>query len=348
MKHSILSPSAAHRWIACPGSVSSCSELADKGYDLNGTTPEADFGTQCHDLAAGWLRKGAPPKTADPEQAELVRLYVETVQEYPHDAHWYEHPVSLAWLAPGKGLGVGRLDAAVEHGDTLTVYDLKSGFTRVNARNNPQLLIYAESLIRAKRRLRHIKDVELVIVQPRLPDGVSRWSLSREELTKLAGRLKACAQVALAQNDLPPWLRVYRPSEHACAYCPARGWCRAVKETGERALAAVDGGVMCPDELADAISKAKLLRAWCDEVTDPAIAALQNGTDVPGYTLGKPRLGPRKWTENALNYLKTTLGDAAFTLKSPAQLQKDLDKDIIDSLTTRTEGRPELIPIREK
>jgi hypothetical protein len=53
---------------------------------------------------------------------------------------------------------------------------------------------------------------------------------------------------------------------------------------------------LTPDELARALARVDVIRAWCDGIESAAIAALVAGQQIPGYRLGfnKPR---EKWAD---------------------------------------------------
>ena len=53
--HAKLSPSGAHRWMACPGSIVLESNIPDKG------SVYADEGTAAHELAAWCLKDNMDP-----------------------------------------------------------------------------------------------------------------------------------------------------------------------------------------------------------------------------------------------------------------------------------------------
>lgn len=74
--HAKLSPSSAHRWIACPGSVW-LSEDAPKT-----TSAYAEEGTKAHEIGASCLTFDTRPDelTDDEEMAEAVAVYVNLVR----------------------------------------------------------------------------------------------------------------------------------------------------------------------------------------------------------------------------------------------------------------------------
>ena len=59
-QHALLSPSAAHRWIACPPSARLCENVVDSGSSY------ADQGTYAHSLCEHKLREFLGEKTTDP------------------------------------------------------------------------------------------------------------------------------------------------------------------------------------------------------------------------------------------------------------------------------------------
>ena len=171
--HSRLSPSGAHRWMSCPGSVVLESAFPNK------SSSYADDGTACHDVAAWCLvnHRQARDRVGDyivvshgeeerraveftPEMAELVQVYVDAIRyrtSAPSAVLWVEQHVDLStWL--GVEDQGGTADAAIlvpytgpdaQPGDLeLEIHDLKAGRSPVSA-DTPQLPLYALGFITA-------------------------------------------------------------------------------------------------------------------------------------------------------------------------------------------------------
>ena len=184
-KHAKLSPSAAERWINCPGSIrlaEQCPPAPSSEY--------ADEGTAAHRLAelkveCGLVPIGDPKLTQDFEQArasqyycgemeEATEFYADRVQEIyakalqgdPAAELMVEQHFSLEDWIPG---GFGTSDAVVIGGDVIEVIDLKYGKgVKVDAVGNPQLRLYGLGAAMLFGDIYDLNTVRMTIIQPRL------------------------------------------------------------------------------------------------------------------------------------------------------------------------------------
>lgn len=270
--HAKLSPSSAHRWIECPGSVRMSEGIDEK------SSVFADEGTAAHTLAELCLREGAEP--ADflgghvdvntgkvsraagegervypivDEMVDAVSLYVDTVRGMvgEGDEVEYEARLDLRHI-PGMAFGTGDCviyKPATRH---LIIADLKYGKgVPVDAENNPQTRAYA---LGASQRFhnRGVDTIESVIVQPRCPHPagvVRRETIDVLDLVEFRIELEAAA-AATAEPDAP-----LNPGEW-CRFCPAAATCPALRqkvlETAEMEFAEPsDVGALAPDQFVD-------------------------------------------------------------------------------------------------
>ena len=155
--HAKLSPSAAERWIHCPGSVQlseQCPEPESSAY--------ADEGTLAHSVAELKLRLAAGEISLKDysdhfaactdgghywcgEMDEATDYYKDIVLEKLAGAG--KDAVLLVEqrfsLEPWVPEGFGTSDAVIVGGDTIEVIDLKYGQgIRVSAEGNPQMSLY--------------------------------------------------------------------------------------------------------------------------------------------------------------------------------------------------------------
>jgi hypothetical protein len=235
-EHAKLSPSGAHRWMACPGSLALEADLPDT------SSAFAEEGTQAHALAASCLTLDEQPIDYDnccidyvdhgvkksvaigQEMAEFVQVYVDRIRQY---ADGNELMVEQR-LEFSRYVDVpdqfGTSDAVILAGDEIQVHDLKYGRgVKVDADNNEQLMLYALGALDTFGPLGDFKRVRLVIHQPRL-QHLSEWDCSVEELLAFGERAKYAAQAAMAGDG------ELVPGESQCRFCKAKGTCPALRE----------------------------------------------------------------------------------------------------------------------
>lgn len=367
--HAALSPSGAHRWVSCPGSVE-----AEKGLP-GSTSPFAEEGTAAHELSEHCLRRDLEPKifigevfngiTVDEEMAEAARVYVEHVNSIP-GARLIEKKVSLGRWVPES---FGTADTIVVDEDHLHVIDLKYGKgLEVVAEENLQGLLYALGAYDLVAEWSDIKWVSIHICQPRIRRMPSMWSLKTEELLVRGEALRAAAQAALADNAP----RV--PSEKACQWCKAKGTCKALAEAS-MAVAQIgfedlaedkptpNKGVpvkdMTWDEISRVLQNVDMLMTWAGAVKDHAYKSALAGTAVPGYKLVNGRAGARSWAVDTREVFRHGMGlgydEDALTVKkpiSPTQLEKVVGKDKFADefadIVTRPSPKPALVVLGDK
>lgn len=262
-KHALLSPSAAYRWIACPGSVARTKDLP------NPSSPYAAEGTRAHRLAelAVIERFGIRPLTpaekaeqaegaaADPEMAAHAAAYADLVAKKIYTAVTLpdyidvEHRLDISGITGEEGAH-GTADCVAVAGKTLFIVDFKYGAgVRVDAEAeqadgskeaNYQLAIYALAALDELDPLRCIYGIETVrtmIVQPRM-NHLSETSNSVEELLPYKEKFRAAAHRALAFIDKDPTLiqNALNPGEAQCRWCTGKADCPALVAKTRAAL----------------------------------------------------------------------------------------------------------------
>lgn len=244
-KHALFGASSAHRWLACPGSLLLEKDLPDT------SSASAAEGTLAHELAelkarnyfnhldvskkkiTYAVKKMKENELWDDEMLTHTDTYIDYIRDVSiklpsNPVYYIEHKVHYRECMP-EGYeedGFGTADCVLIQGNSLYVLDFKYGKSpdgRVSAEKNPQMMLYALGVYEACRVIFLIKDIHLAIIQPRLPDGISEWSCSLDELLEFRDYVKERAKTAVSGNG------EYHPGSKTCKYCRAgaRCWARA-------------------------------------------------------------------------------------------------------------------------
>ena len=324
--HALFSPSAAHRWIACPGSFAYPGNTEDSESSVY-----ADDGTASHEFAAAVLKSGngvefflgtscvvnGKTYTLDEERADFIGVYIDACRQLGFGKlHFVEHWVDTSeWLGEGQG---GTVDFGVIDPDVITVADLKYGMgEKVEAFYtlpdgtvvpNEQLGIYAAGLLRDAQLLGYTPThARLMVVQPRL-GHISEYIFDVIDILALMQRAKAAAATAIQALVSQPaaaqqWMS---PGEKACRWCKAKSECPALQKWASDAVRAdfeeiaTERDFAPVSDLSAAMRAVPLVRLWCDAVEASAIEHVQAGESVIGSD-GQPmkfvegKLGKRRW-----------------------------------------------------
>lgn len=376
--HAKLSPSAAHRWIECPGSIAACEGIPNKSSSF------ADEGTAAHELCEACLHdkadadscigdtimvKGEPYEVTE-EMAEAVQIYLDFVRELYEGAEVeVEAKLDLSHI-PGMAFGTGdfcayeplRLlvdragDADREVGGVLTIVDFKYGKgVPVEVKDNPQLLTYAIGVARRYHN-RGIKKIRCAVIQPRCPhrDGPVRvQEYDAVDLLDFEADLTAAA-LATAEPDAP------RRAGDWCKFCPAAPGCgefaaealevaRDVFAPGDEDLR--DPVLMSSDQLANALRRVYVLKAWLKRMEEYAHAEAMAGRLPTGFKL-VPKRATRHWKDEAeIDVFLLSLGVDPYEQKtiSPAQADKLLKKrkGLIEPYVDRISSGTNLVPLED-
>lgn len=281
MAHAPFAPSAADRWLECPGSFGLSLHLPDP--------PEGDYaaeGTRLHEAAANLLLR--QPVTVLKNDTDFLAPYVSHCIELMRGAPWHaieqrvEHSTVLHGTADFRCLD--------KHGD-LHIVDLKTGQgIMVDPKENSQLLIYAYMTVVEQGLTWGERKVHLTIVQP--PDTekpVKTWSTTADYVASFGARVEtAITEILGGKSDLVP-------GEH-CRWCKAKPTCPKLR--GEVDTLPVDMHVAELGALATSLilDKADLVLQFIDAVRAHAHSLATRGVEVPGWTL-KPKRATRQWAD---------------------------------------------------
>lgn len=364
--HSVFSPSGAHRWMRCPGSIK-----LEGGRDES--SAYAREGTAAHMVATAVLLGNTDPADyigdvldvegheikVDADMAGHVADYIKLVREYQAEGTLFvERRVDFS---PYIGVedSTGTADAIIVRDNVLIVIDLKYGMgVEVDAQDNEQLQLYALGAINEYSLIYDFEEVLMVIHQPRLNKVGEFWS-NVSDLEAFG--VRAAEAAALSLTDDAPLV----PGEKQCKFCSAKAHCPALaaevyEVTGEMATAE-DFPDLGDNMLAEALSKVELIEQWCKGIRAETERRLFSGVKVPGYKIVEGKQGNRAWNdpEAAEKMMKTTWrikSDAMYTqaLISPTAAEKLLKEsqparwEKLQPLISRAPGKPSVAPETDK
>lgn len=351
MAHAKLSPSAAERWMTCPGSVKLSEDVPNK------SSAFAEEGTLAHSLAELILRGQA--YAGAPEMLANVKVYTDHVLSLCEDrvAKWFlEQQVKV------NDMIWGTADAIVWHEAErhLHIIDLKYGAgVPVEVKNNLQLKIYALAALLTFGF--PAVQVTATIVQPRCPhsDGPIRSiTFDVVDLIDFHADLDNATKnvlLSFSRNDLEPLLV---PSEKGCRWCPASFKCPKLRVVAQEQAKKVFAPGLDYDaaSLAETLDYLPILEGWISNVREFAYREAEMGRTAPGYKLVQ-KVGRRKWRSetDAAAALSMYLNDEQLLsrpeLNSPAAIEKLLPKNLramLDELTVKESSGHALVHETDK
>ena len=394
MAHAKLSPSGAHRWMACPASVVLEADYPDTSSSF------AREGSAAHELAAMVLENEEPNAQAYVERmvefqdngelvhwrvtqdmADYVNDYVNLVRELAQGKTLLvERKVPIGHLT-GEDGATGTSDVVIVDttNGNLTVVDLKYGMgVRVDALENPQLMMYALGALEEYGLLGDFETVSMYIHMPRL-NYVSEYHITVQELLDFGYDVGAAAkQVRLAQSlDFSNGMEeltmgFFTPGEKQCRFCKAKATCPSLRAE----VTEVVGGSASLEDFAEflpetvdastgdnylpiAMSKVDLVEAWCKSVRAETERRLLAGQKVDGFKLVEGKRGNRKWDNEAdvetlfksFRLRQDEMYD--LSLISPTKAEKVFKENPkrwakVNDLITQSKGKPSVAPATDK
>lgn len=357
-----LRPSNAAVWSRCSGYASLVAAVGGN-YEEETDNEVREDGTAAHWVAEATWGGRELPATISPNGREVTDEMLAGVDEYhtllkswpvlPDDIRLeLEQPVSQVF----PGVSDGTPDAWTYDSVDCTLYlaDLKFGYRPVEVWRNPQLIVYAWTLVWLLLNIGHrVNRIRMFICQPRCPhrDGTTReWSCDPVELGELAAVLQAAAEACWSANPVTtagPW----------CRSCAAAHSCRTLQAAALGALeVSYDATPMELTEPQLGYELTKLLQAQkhienrINGLNTQAEALIRRGKRVPGFELSRAatRWRWRPGAEPLLRQLAKFLHvevEAEPKLKSVAKLRGLLPEQIVTMYAEKPTGELRLAPV---
>lgn len=364
-KHAMLGPSSAKRWLSCTPSARLELNIP------NTSSVYAEEGTRAHALAEQKLlalisNKKIAKDCDDVEMWSCTEDYRDYVEEELNEAKalsdfaklFVEQQLDLSEWVPES---FGTADAVIIADGLLEVIDFKYGKgVPVDARNNPQLRLYALGAYGVFESLYNFEAVKMVIFQPRL-NSVTEDTIPVKDLLNWADTyVKPRAAQAFKG------IGEFEVGDH-CRFCRASSVCRARAAVAFEVIeeSAMDKAILTDDEIEAVLDKLDTTEAWISDIRSYVLnRAISDGKKWKGFKLVESRT-IRKITDQvkALERLEANGYDrddvTTLKLKGLTELEKILTKkrfneligDLVEkpvgqpTLAKETDRRPEINPV---
>ena len=364
-RHARFSPSSSERLIHCPPSLILGEEYGpeDTGSDY---TRE---GTEAHALCEHLLKQALGQSTDDPrpgfhyytEEMEacaegyrdfVLETYEQAKLSCPDTMLSIEQQVSFEEYAEGA---FGTADALILADGHLTVIDYKHGkgvpvsAEGTDGDGNPQLKCYALGAYLAFSPLYEIREITLVVYQPRI-SNFSQYTLTADALLRWAEEtLHPAAEMALhGEGDFScgSW----------CRFCRAKAVCR---KRAEENLSLARYDFVRPDSLEDdeinvILGKVDALVAWASDVKSYALQRALDGYAWDEWKVVEGRSNRRFTDEKAVVEAVTAAGYDPYEkrIRSLTELQSLMGKkrfeETLGAFIVKPAGKPALVPRTDK
>lgn len=290
--HALLSASSANRWLSAPP----LPRLEQ--YFPHSTTSAAAEGTAAHALGEYKIHRLLGDKFKRPssdyqsdEMESLTDDYAGYVMEQYSKAKKYapdaiiraEQKLDFSKYVT-EGFGTG--DCVIVSDHLLHIIDFKYGKgVRVEAKNNPQMKLYAIGALEMFGALYNIDEVETTIFQPRMAN-ISTWTINAKELMHWANtELKEKAELAFAGKGTVhygPW----------CQFSACNAVLRARFDYHHQLtrFQLRSPNLLTDSEVTEVLEHIDDLNRWAHEIKDYAAdLAINHGKQWPGYKIVEGR-----------------------------------------------------------
>lgn len=386
--HARLSPSSAHRWMICSGSVFLESGKPDTSSEF------ADEGTAAHTLASDCLTTGVNPDehlgrvitvkdsgrefTVDRDMAGHVQTYLNAIRlkAFGNDLMVEQRVEFSRFVDVPDQFGTSDAIILSADGEDLDVDDLKYGRgVRVDAEDNEQMMLYALGSYDQFSAVADIKRVRMTIHQPRL-EHMSEHTINIDALLAFGDKAKVAARKAMDIVETGVLgLEDLTPGEKQCKFCKAKATCPKLS----MAVAEVIGadfddltaqpfdtprvvGAMSDDRLASTMAAVDLVEQFCKAVRAETERRLLDGTPVSGWKLVQGKQGNRAWVDEAqaeavLKSMRIKHEEMYdYRIVSPTSAEKLFKAKVIgprqwpalQQMISRSAGKPSVAPESDK
>ena len=354
-RHARFSPSSAERNIRCPPSLL-------LGEEVGPEDTSSDYsreGTEAHSVCEYLLRTALGETAEDPRPSlhyyngemqscaegyrdTIMEIYETLKQSCPDPAVFVEQQISLEEYVEGC---FGTSDCIIIGDGRMYVCDYKHGKgVPVYAEENSQLKCYALGACLAFSPLYDIREITLVIYQPRI-NNYSQWSLTAEALLLWAeNTLRPAGEMALhGEGDFScgPW----------CRFCKAKAVCRKRAEEN-LALARYDFArppSLEDDEVNIILERVDSLIAWANDIKEYALRRALSGYAWDNWKVVEGRSNRRFTDEEKVAEAVKEAGFDPYQRKllSLTDIQKMLGKkkfnDVLGKYVIKPQGKPTLV-----
>lgn len=367
-----LNPSSADRWTTCTASPRFIMEnwdavpaSSDTVYNQEGTTAHA---VAAAELTGQVLMESLLPTPVDGDMRWHGWNYAEYVRSFhkPGSPMLVEGKLPL-WYMPERNMIV---DAGIRNPDSLHIFDFKYGEgVVVSPVENLQAAIYAYGFGSLGGPLPTSFPVFIHIYQPRgrAAEGGAEhvWETTWLDISQMLEAQVVQAADYIISNSHPDFL-VFAPSDKACQWCPAKGFCTARQAALADGFEVLDdqprplppAGVLTEQQLVRILNHKKQMVSWLDDVEEWAQEFMRNGGKIPGFKLVSSRGGNRYWAdpkEATKQLLENTVLKREEIIEesmvSPAQIEEKIGKarfKAFANLTAKNPGGPVIAPEGDK
>jgi len=342
--HSLIRPSSFERRKLCPGSLNAEKDLP------NVTSKYSEIGTMLHDRTNRYITKGDSDNwkegltTAQIEAVEksgnyFFKLLQSIKGEYKV---FHEQSFDLSFIHPE--MKKGTVDSLILNDKEVHVIDYKFGHRfRVYAQDNYQLLLYYLGAIYNKENIAFLQNKDYVIylhiVAPFMNNSVWCLTESEKEFYSDISIYREIAEKCYIENA--PRIA----SKKGCQFCKAKATCPALANTVPEIRKPVD--FLFDSDIAKIYENKELISLYLKSVEEYIKNRLESGSFLD-YRL-QPKLGNRKWADDAESYLSDSLGNDAFEVTKKligiTKAEKLIGKELVNQLTTKEEVDVEIIKL---